>query len=93
MKCPNRTCATVADSGIQLPISLIFNVHMYSEMADSPKKWPILQIWQEELATLKSPSGKTFSVESYTKTKLHFIHVPLTTAKYWTKNQSLRTAH
>ena len=36
----------VADSGIQLPIPLIFNVHMYSEMADSP------QNWQEESATL-----------------------------------------
>ena len=28
----------VADSGIQLPIPLIFNVHMDSEMANSPKK-------------------------------------------------------
>ena len=63
-----------------------------------PKKWPIPQNWQEESATLKAPllavrALKTFSVESYTKTKLHFIHVPLTTAKQWTKNQSLRTAH
>ena len=30
----------VVDSGIQLPIPLIFNVHMYSKMADSPKIGP-----------------------------------------------------
>ena len=45
----------VADSGIQLPNPLIFNIHIYSEMADSPKIWPILQNQQEELATSKSP--------------------------------------
>ena len=51
----------MADSEIQLQIPLIFNVHMYSEMADSPKTadspkiWPIPQNWQEETATSKSP--------------------------------------
>ena len=38
---PNNN-GPVANSGFQLPIPLIFNVDMYSEMADSPKKWPIL---------------------------------------------------
>ena len=54
----------------------------YPKKANSLMKWPI----QEESATLKMPllavrAVKTFSVESYTKTKLHFIHVPLTIAK------------
>ena len=45
----------VADSGIQLPTPLIFNVYMYSEMADSPEIWPILHNRQEISATSKSP--------------------------------------
>ena len=57
---------SVAKSRIQLPIPLIFNVHMYSEMADSskkmadspkiwpiPQKWPIPQNWQRKIDHFK----------------------------------------